>query len=186
MRTELLCGLDYRKKIIAFGFVVFSGIVFAAVGGFFETIYTTFSAGGGELQDSTGNQKIVYSVGGNVGHSTMEGGAYSLEGGFLPGSAPGRQPAEDLSESHAFPVPFRPDKRHTKITFTKLTNTARIRIYTISGELVTTLEKTDITTDEYLWEPVVNDNGEELFSGVYIYYVDKEKDHKSGKIVIIR
>ena len=186
MQTDLSYILNDKRKVLVFGFLLFAGITFAAIGGFFETIHTTFSNCGGEVQDATGNKKIAYSVGANVGNCEMEGGKYTLTGGFIPGAAPGRQPAENLSTAHAFPVPFRPDKGHAKITFTKLTNTARIRIYTISGELVATLEKTDISTDEYMWMPVVNDSGDELFSGVYIYYIDKERDHKSGKLVIIR
>lgn len=164
------------------------GIAVAAIGGFFEVVFNAVNQGGGEIKSADETKNIVYSLGGGAGYSKMEGGVYTLEGGFVPGAAPGKAPADNLTEAHAFPVPFRPDKGHTKITFTKLTDVSRIRVYTISGELVKTIDKTDITSDEYVWTPVVNDKGEELFSGVYIYYIDKDnnKMHRSGKLVIIK
>lgn len=176
-----------KKKIWIPIVILSAGIAIAAIGGLFEVVFNAVNSGGGEIESA--DKKIVYSLGSGSGYSKMEGGKYTLEGGFVPGASPGKAPADNLGEAHAFPVPFRPDKGHTKITFTKLTDVSRIRIYTISGELVKTIEKTDITSDEYVWTPVVNENNEELFSGVYIYYIDKEgdkKDHRSGKLVIIR
>lgn len=175
-----------KRKWLIFVICLFAGIAIAAIGGIFENVFNAVTSGGGEIKDSGENKKIVYSLGGGAGYSKMEGGNYTLYGGFVPGASPGKEPADNLDKAHAFPVPFRPDKGHTKITFTKLTDVSRIRIYTISGELVKTIEKTDTTTDEYVWTPVVNENNEELFSGVYVYYIDKDTERRSGKLVIIK
>ncbi|MBN2406173.1 MAG: Ig-like domain-containing protein, partial [Elusimicrobia bacterium] len=93
----------------------------------------------------------------------------------------------DLSKSYAFPVPYMPNsgEGHTKITFTNLSSQATVNIYTVSGRLVRTLEETD---GDYIldWEPVDNDDGEDVVSGVYIYRIFNDEEDKTGKLIIIR
>jgi len=96
----------------------------------------------------------------------------------------------DLKDAHAYPVPWKPNdgKEETGteeegITFTNLAAECVIKIYTISGELV--MKHDYKGAGEWRWD-VKNSGGKKVFSGVYIYYIENEKEHKTGKLVIIR
>jgi len=98
----------------------------------------------------------------------------------------------DLSNAHAYPVPWKPndgkDETGTEargITFTNLSTDGVIKIYTISGELVMNYEYKPVDKGKWTWD-VKTPNGEKVFSGVYIYYIKNEKEHKTGKLIIIR
>jgi len=99
----------------------------------------------------------------------------------------------DLSDAHAYPVPWKPndgkDETGTEeggITFTNLSSQGVIKIYTISGELVTEYEYKLADKGKWTWD-VKTSNKEKVFSGVYIYYIENEKkEHKTGKLIIIR
>ncbi|PIZ14669.1 hypothetical protein COY52_11535, partial [Candidatus Desantisbacteria bacterium CG_4_10_14_0_8_um_filter_48_22] len=92
-----------------------------------------------------------------------------------------------IKDAYAYPIPFKPNSGlgHTAINF-KLYSTLNVllRIYNIAGELV--FEQTGITNDPYIWS-VINNWGEPVTSGVYIYFLtDDTKERKLGKIVVIR
>ena len=98
----------------------------------------------------------------------------------------------DLSEAHAYPVPWKPndgkDETGTEqggITFTNLSAEGVIKIYTISGELVREYEYKPGDEGKWTWD-VKTTNGEKVFSGVYIYYIKNEKERKTGRLMIIR
>jgi len=98
----------------------------------------------------------------------------------------------DLSNAHAYPVPWKPndgkDETGTEaggITFTNLSTEGVIKIYTISGELVMKYEYKPVDKGKWNWD-VKTSNKEKVFSGVYIYYIENEKEHKTGKLIIIR
>lgn len=93
--------------------------------------------------------------------------------------------ANNLSKVYAYPNPFNPN-RQGKITFTKLTDTAIIRIFTIVGELVKTIEVTPQDSGSPTWDGR-NDAGEKIASGIYIYLITTEEGYKvKGKIGIIK
>ncbi|TBR19278.1 T9SS type A sorting domain-containing protein [bacterium] len=121
---------------------------------------------------------------GGASATSMSGGGFLVAPGIL---AAQRVAADDLSATHAFPTPFIPSKGHSQITFTRLTAKVTIRIYTISGELIRTLVKDSGASDEISWVPVVNDRGESVASGVYIYHV-QSTDGKTriGKLMVIK
>jgi hypothetical protein len=118
----------------------------------------------------------------NVARAKVIGfGTYTLMGGGF----------YDLSDAYAYPVPYKPNDglsttgdETTGIRFTNLSTEAEIRIYTISGELVKKLVHKSGYVEE--WYPVENEKGEKVVSGVYIYYIENQKQHKLGKLVIIR
>jgi len=98
----------------------------------------------------------------------------------------------DLSDAYAYPVPWKPndgkDETGTEdqgITFTNLSAQGVIRLYTISGELVREYDYKPADKGKWTWNVKTSD-GEEVFSGVYVYYIENEKGHKTGKLVIIR
>lgn len=91
----------------------------------------------------------------------------------------------DLSKAYAYPVPWRPSDAND-ITFTELGSEAVIRIYNVSGNLVRLINY-DYSTDgaQLKWN-VTNDRGDPVASGLYIYYIENDIEHTSGKLVIIR
>jgi hypothetical protein len=98
----------------------------------------------------------------------------------------------DLSDAYAYPVPWKPNDgkyetgtEEQGITFTNLSAEGVIRIYTISGELVREYGYKPTDRGKWTWD-VKTSNGEKVFSGVHIYYIENEKGHKTGKLVIIR
>jgi hypothetical protein len=77
-----------------------------------------------------------------------------------------------------------------KVLFVNLPPIATIRIYTLSGDLVRTIEHTDLSGDEP-WDLVTSYN-QLVRSGLYVYHVEgKDETGNSvgdyvGKIVIVR
>ena len=118
------------------------------------------------------------------GHGTaMSGGTMSLIPGALASIKTARP---DTSEAHAYPTPFMPSKGHDRVTFTQLPAFATIRVFTLSGRLVRSLEKND-STDSLIWSPVVNEQGTPLASGVYLFTVIQPGVSKRrGKIMVIK
>ncbi len=102
--------------------------------------------------------------------------------------------ASSLSSVRVYPNPFKPDSGDRSlggaedtsyITIDNITQTAKIRIYTISGELVRIIEA-DEGVSQLEWD-ATNTEGEQVASGVYIYLItDKDGHKKMGRITIIR
>lgn len=140
------------------------------------------SATGG-VPMSGGALSLIASLGENSG-TKMAAGQYVLISGML-GSKPSAR--LDLEWLHVFPSPFRPAFGHDKITFRGTTTYAKIRIYTLAGWLVRTLEKNDATTEDLIWKPVTNFAGQPLASGVYHYVAEGNvAGKKIGKLMIIK
>lgn len=151
-------------------------------GGGFEVPSTNMTGAGG-LAMSGGGFLAAGSLGGPSA-TKMSGGGFTVAPGLV---AAQRMAQDDLSATHAFPTPFIPSKGHSHITFTRLTAKVTIRIYTINGELVKTIIKDSGASDEVSWKPVVNEAGQPVASGVYLYHIDST-DGKSyvGKLMVIK
>lgn len=141
----------------------------------------------------------LYSGGG----AAVEGGTFRLRESVIAGSGSAAKSGgtflmttttgdplgsafADLSTVHPFPNPFRPHAGNDRITFRGLTTRATIRIYTLSGELVRTLVKSDPGTPDLVWTPVTNDSGGRLASGVYFFVAESGSLRKKGKLMVIR
>lgn len=139
-----------------------------------------YELGGGDfqLQPSAGTV--------NLGE-LMLGGEFSLTPAPVFTPAPAPLALLDLSRAHAFPVPFRPFLGHTKITFTGLSQSAAVAVYTINGESVKNLSKDD-PTPALDWNPVSNEKGERVASGLYLFIIKNRLtgERKLGKLIIIR
>lgn len=57
------------------------------------------------------------------------------------------------------------------VRFMNLPETCTIRIFNLAGDLVRTLQKTDITSSALTWD-LLTDNGLPVGSGVYVYHID--------------
>ncbi len=90
----------------------------------------------------------------------------------------------NLESLIVYPVPFSPLKGHSVINFSGLTSDARIRIFTLTGELV----KEEEVSWQYSWTwDVKNMTGEELARGIYLWIVTNTAGgRRIGKIAIIR
>lgn len=143
------------------------------------------SVSGGEAATGATLVLSAANMGGPVfSASALIGGIFSLETGAAPAVIPYAAARTDLGAAHCYPVPFKPSAGHTKITFTGLTRAARIRVYTVGGQLVRTLDKSD-AGDTLDWD-VKNSRGENLASGVYLFIVKSASQTATGKLMVIR
>lgn len=103
-------------------------------------------------------------------------------------------PDTDLTAAYAFPVPFRPNAGETArygswatgITFTNLPSYGTIKIYTISGDLVRTLDIASLQSlSQVVWN-VKNSAGAQVASGVYIWEITAGGNRKTGKLIVIK
>jgi len=132
-----------------------------------------------------GNYTLDQTVGDSVGMVKMTGGAYELSSNAIEGAASKLE--SDLKQAHCYPNPYKPNSGlgHNKITFSRLTQHTKLRVYNVAGELVYDRED-DTPTGELVWY-VKNKNGEDIASGVYVYLLADEFGHKAkGKLAVIR
>jgi Bacterial Ig-like domain len=101
-----------------------------------------------------------------------------------------------------FPVPWRPhgpqagtgigqtgtDDAAGGITFADLPSECKIRIFTLTGELVREIIHSDITSANQARErwDVKTTHGQAVASGVYFWRVESATDSKNGKLMVIR
>lgn len=105
-------------------------------------------------------------------------------------------PDTDLTPAYAFPVPFRPNSGNSarygnwteRIRFTNMPAYGRLRIFTITGELVRDFDiaATPLTAEGYLTWDVNNSAGQTVASGVYLWEITAGKNRKTGKLVVIK
>ncbi|MDO8805078.1 MAG: T9SS type A sorting domain-containing protein [Elusimicrobiota bacterium] len=128
---------------------------------------------------------LAVNMGGPVfSGGSLSGGVFSLDSGATQAVIIYGAARVDLGAAHCYPVPYKPSAGHLKITFTSLTRAARVRIFTLSGELVRALEKSD-SGDSTDWD-VKNTRGENAASGVYFFTVKSAGQTRTGKLMILR
>jgi len=89
-----------------------------------------------------------------------------------------------LRDVKIYPNPFRPLEGHKGVIFNELPDEAKIRIFTIAGELVRKSQA--IREGSWFWDGK-NEEGEEVARGIYIYLiVDNTGNKKIGKIAVIK
>ena len=157
--------------------MVWAGSIIASAR--YKVIMSQQSAAGGALL--TGGAYRMIGSAGQQTQVTMQGGGYQVSPGVMNAS---RTPQLTLNTSHAYPNPFNKSKGHFSVTFTRLTQKAVIRIYTVSGELLKTIKKDD-NLDSVTWD-VAGENGQKLASGLYVYSIEADNSTKRGKLIIIR
>jgi hypothetical protein len=108
-------------------------------------------------------------------------------------------PSGSAADVYVFPNPWRPHGPNAGsgsgqtgtiadgMTFAALPSECRIRIYTISGELVRELRHSDLTTGlpTEAWDGKTS-GGQPVASGVYLWRVESTVDGKNGKVMVIR
>ena len=156
----------------------------AAMSGGSFSVPLVFSVSGGGAASGGAFTVSAVSMGGpSFASSAMTGGSFSLAAGGAPAVVIIEAASANLGAAHCYPVPFKPSAGHTRITFTGLTRQARVRVYTVSGELVRTLEKND--GGETLDWDVRNSRGQNVASGVYVFTVKSGGETATGKLMVI-
>lgn len=156
----------------------------AALSGGAFTVPLVFSVSGGSPASGGAFSVSAVSMGGpTFPSSALSGGPFSLAAGGAPAVIIIEAASATLGAARCYPVPFKPSAGHTRITFTGLTRQARVRVYTVSGELVRTLEKND--SGETLEWDVRNSRGENVASGVYVFTVKSGGETATGKLMVI-
>lgn len=167
-------------------------ILFLAVGGLYNYTSAIISSPSyriliseqttiGNTAPKTGGSYSLFGSTGQVGYGALSGGAYTVNWGIVNSWRP---PQADVSTAHVYPNPCSFKKGCNGVTFTRLTLRATINIYTISGERVRTIEKSN-NIDSVGWD-LRTDSGSGLASGLYLYVIKGEGSTKKGKVIVVR
>jgi len=101
------------------------------------------------------------------------------------------EPADDALSVSVFPNPFRlvsglpTAGEESSIIFTNLPALCTIRIYTINGELVRTMEHNNPNSGEEVWDQL-SDSRQKTAAGVYLYTVESEVGNAKGTLMLIK
>jgi hypothetical protein len=99
-------------------------------------------------------------------------------------------PARDLDLVRVVPNPFRAQEVWDlpgghEVHFINLPTKAKIRIYTVSGDLIVELDHNDAVRDFERWD-LKNESGREVASGIYMYRVETDQFSFQNRFVVIR
>jgi ligand-binding sensor domain-containing protein len=136
--------------------------------GEFIHVFTTFNS---KICDNTINGIKIDKNTGDVWIGTANG---------LSRYESGIAPAKNLTEVVPYPNPFVITEGTEKLTFDRLPYQAKIKIYTVAGELVREINAGD------QWDGR-NKGGELVSGGMYLFYISDVSGKKAvGKIAVIR
>ncbi|MBN1351064.1 T9SS type A sorting domain-containing protein [candidate division KSB1 bacterium] len=101
------------------------------------------------------------------------------------------KPLPDLDNIKVVPNPYN-DKsvkynwpgEENKLLFINIPLKCTIRIYTITGDLVKTIEHDDGTTEQ-AWNQVTDSN-QLIYSGIYLFHIQSDMGNRMGKFVVVR
>ena len=149
-----------------------------------------------DIPDGSGHiRKDTLSLYGEDSETNIRANAKSL---ILPFSV-----SDKLGEVLAVPNPYRVDKDYTYenggwegratdwsenkrlLKFIHLPPKCTIRIFTLAGDLVTTLEHDDPVRGEVSWN-LLSESNRAIASGVYVFTVESDFGRQIGKFVVIR
>lgn len=92
---------------------------------------------------------------------------------------------ENLEEVFVYPNPYRANNTLSGVRFANLTQTAKIKVFTVNGRLVKELEEKD--GDGGCFWDLRDITGTEIPSGVYLFYAEDDKGHKKvSKFAVVR
>jgi len=99
-------------------------------------------------------------------------------------------PTSDLERVAVVPNPYRATEAWDPVTgheihFINLPTQAKIRIYTVAGDLVAELQHNDRVRDFERWD-LKNGNGQDVASGIYMYRVESGRLSRQKRFIVIR
>ncbi len=137
------------------------------------------------VSNSDYKTSFSYSMLGNtvsLGSVNSNSQTYSASPGIVNSWRP---PQDDVKTAHTYPNPCNIKDGCNGISFTRLTVKCDIKVYTVSGEEVITINKNS-NLDTEPWD-LRNKYGQKVASGLYIFFVKgSDGSTKTGKILIIR
>lgn len=102
---------------------------------------------------------------------------------FVPTPVSPISPTDSPNNVRAYPNPFRPSKGHSEMTFSDIPVESKIKIYTLTGELLR--ELTADSGGQAPWNGK-NNSGEDVASGVYVAFIEGNGGKKNIKVAIQR
>lgn len=92
-------------------------------------------------------------------------------------------PTKNLETAHAVPNPWR--NASDWLHFINLPSRSTIKIYTVAGDLVRTLEHSDTVRDYEEWD-LKSGAGKDVASGIYMYRIESGSYSYQDRLIIIR
>ncbi len=125
------------------------------------------------------SDRITYLLSG-LSFDTERGALLIATGGGVSRFLTGLIPHASMDSIKVYPNPFIPKEGHLRVTFSRVPDGSVLRIYTMSGELVSETER--VVNGFAYWDGR-NSAGEEVSSGIYFYAIGEKK---RGAIALIR
>ena len=184
---EVSDGLEYTYSVVAYDMGVeptYKTSYIDRGGGIFESVVDTNFSNPNEWANPEGYASIENSKGTTI-----------LDRNFVQ-AYPGIRPQNDLDNVSVVPNPyivrsgFKESEFNRRMRFINLPKECHIRVYTVSGELVSEIFHDDPDTGNAWWD-MRTINNQEISPGLYIYHVSKTNTSKRGsghvgKFAVIR
>jgi len=132
----------------------------------------------------------------SIGLEPLESGRAAKQITVRPGTPPQEVTKKTMDDIYVAPNPYKAYApwnreimdptipRENRIGFFNLPKKCTIKIFTLAGDLVDTIEKDDESGEAY-WDSISR-SVIEVVSGVYLYVVESDKGKKVGKFAIIK
>jgi len=126
----------------------------------------------------------------NMNHKALNVSNGTAANPFVMPVEPTPGPTSDLELVRVVPNPYRATEAWDQpggheVHFINLPSRARIRIYTVSGDLVAEIEHNDTVRDFARWD-LKNQSGRDVASGIYMYRVETDQFEVQNRFVVIR
>ena len=126
----------------------------------------------------------------NLNHKALNVSNGTPVNPFVQAVEPTPGPASDVELVRVVPNPYRAIEAWdqpggNEIHFINLPSRAKIRIYTVSGDLVAVIDHNDNVRDFARWD-LKNDSGRDVASGIYMYRVETDQFSFQSRFVVIR
>jgi hypothetical protein len=184
--TNITNGVEYTYSIVAYDMGVeppYETTYIDIGNGQFETVVDTNYSNPNKWADPDGYASLENSKGTTI-----------LDRNFIQ-IYPGVSPRSNLENVKAVPNPYMAGSLYNetehfrRIRFINLTRACLIRIYTLTGELVSTIEHADENSGNAFWD-LRTVNNQEAGPGLYLYHVESlDKDEGAsfiGKFAVVR
>ena len=173
--SNLVRGKRYWYAVTAFGIPNFTVLDIPDRSGHIHKDTVSLYIGGGEtnLRSNAKSVLLPFSVSNKLGDVLVVPNPYRVDQDYTYENGGWEGRSSDWSENKRL------------IKFIHLPPRCTIRIYTLAGEVVTTLEHDDPVRGELSWN-LLSESNRALASGVYVFTVESDFGKQIGKFVIIR
>jgi hypothetical protein len=126
----------------------------------------------------------------NLNHKALNVSNGTPDNPFVQPVEPTPGPSQNLELVRVVPNPYRAQETWdqpgaNEVHFINLPSRAKIRIYTVSGDLVAEIEHHDNVRDFARWN-LKNQSGRDVASGIYMYRVESDQFAVQNRFVVIR